>query len=204
VPARPSQRAAARANRAEVRTTILAAARAGLEQEAFAELSIDAVMERVGLTRTAFYRYFEDLGALVQLLLADVTRPLKEAAGRLAREAGEADEAAFLAALTEIVSVFAEHGRVIAATVAAAHHDAGIEQAVSATREHLTELTAAGIAVRARVTGVEITDPHETARALGAMNEGYLLDRFGRGQRVSVEQAVAALWPPWRQLLYRP
>lgn len=46
-----------------------------------------------------------------------------------------------------------------------------------------------------------LTDALETARALNAMNEGYLLQAFDATRSVSVEQAVEALWPPWRELL---
>jgi AcrR family transcriptional regulator len=197
------RRPTARSARADVRTAILDAARARLEQGAYRELTVDGVMGAVGLSRTAFYRYFDDLGALVQALLGDALRPMNAAAERLAAEAASSDQEACQQALRDIVGVFAEHGVVLAATIAAAHYDEAIEHVVSDTRERFVRLTAEGLATRATVTGVRIPDPVETARALGAMNEGYLLEAFGRGQRVTVQQAVEALWPPWRQLLYR-
>lgn len=203
MPARPPRPAASRTSRADVRASILAAALACLRRGAYRELSVDAIMLEVGLTRTAFYRYFDDLGALVTALLADAIRPMREAAERLAEGAGDSDEDGFLRALAEIVDVFAEHGVVLSATVAAAHYDEAIEQVVTDTREHFVELTTAGLAMRAKLSGVAIPEPVETARALGAMNEGYLLDAFGGEPRVTPQQAVLALWPPWRQLLYR-
>ncbi len=160
-------------------------------------------MRAVGLSRTAFYRYFDDTGALVQALLADALRPMNAAAERLAVEAAESDEEACRQALAEIVAVFARHGVVLGATVAASYYDEAVEKVVHDTRERFAALTAAGLRARARLTGVVIANPVETARALGAMNEGYLLEAFGGGARVSEREAVEALWPPWRQLLYR-
>ena len=204
MPARPLRRSRSRDSRRDLRAAILAAARVRLEQGGFRRLSIDSVMEDVGLTRTAFYRYFDDLGALVQVLLTDMTRPLDEAAARLARDAGGSDEEAFLATLGAVAEVFAEHGRVFSATVAAAQYDDDIESAVHAIRERFVALAAAGLAERADRTGVEIPNPRETARALNAMNEGYLLDAFGRSPRVTPEEAVQALWPPWRSCSTTP
>ena len=205
-PARPQRlaQATARSSRAEVRAAILSAARALLEQGALRELSVDLLMERVGMSRTAFYRYFDDLGTLVQALLADAIRPLEQAAEQLASGTGGAAEQDLRGALASVVAVFAEHGPIIAATVAAAHYDATMEQVIVAARERFAQLTAAGLRARSRAADVDIPDPVETARALGAMNEGYLLNAFGGVRRVEPAQALEALWPPWRQLLYRP
>lgn len=199
---RRTRTASSRAVRADVRATILAETRAALDQGSFRDLSIDAVMARAGLTRTAFYRYFDDLGALVQALLADATRPLTEAAARLAQDAGESGEADFRATLEQVAAVFAEHGRVLAATVAASHYDEDVEHVVVALRERFVELIAEGLTKRVRRSGLDVADPRETARALNAMNETYLLEAFGGDRRVSAEQAVEALWPVWRGLLF--
>jgi AcrR family transcriptional regulator len=186
-----------------VRAAILTAARASLEREAFRELSVDAIMEPTGLTRTAFYRYFDDLGALMAVLLAEATRPLLRAGSAVADAALQADEAGFRGMLVDLATVFEEHGVVLEAAVAASQYDDAIEQRVREMRKRFTELIAAGLIERAAATGTDIPLPAETARALNAMNESYLLESFGRSRRVSAEEAADALWPIWRQLIFR-
>lgn len=203
MPARGSRRPTARAARADVRAAILDAARASLERGAVRELSVDAIMEPTGLTRTAFYRYFDDLGALVQSLLAESTRPLLRASAALAAAAGEADEAAFRSRLVDLAAVFEQHGVVLDAAVAAGHYDETLEQLVEDMREGFVTVIAAGLAARAVATGLDVPAPLETARALNAMNETYLLRAFGRGPRISAEEAAAGLWPVWRQVIFR-
>jgi AcrR family transcriptional regulator len=203
---RPPRRSAhaARTARADVRTAILDTARASLAEGAFRELSIDAIMEQAGLTRTAFYRYFDDLGALVGVLLAESTAPLMRAATALGEAAHDADEAGFHARLVDLATVFHEHGVVLDAAIAGGHFDETLERLTDEIREGFATLIARGLTGRAAATGIEIPAPAETARALNAMNETYLLRSLGRGERISPEQAAAGLWPVWRQVLFRP
>ncbi len=205
--ARPLQRSLsarsspARTPRREGREAVLAAARARLASGGLRELSVDAVMRDLGMTRTAFYRYFDDLGALVQVLLAEITLPLEHSLARLARGTGSSSSEAFREALTDVARVFAEHGRVLSATVAAASYDEAIDEVVQGLRERFARMAARGLGERASASGVALADPLETARAMNAMNESYLLHAFGGRRPLSVERAVEALWPPWRELL---
>jgi AcrR family transcriptional regulator len=203
---RPPRRTthAARTARADVRTAILDAARASLAEGAFRELTIDAIMEQAGLTRTAFYRYFDDLGALVGVLLAESTQPLMRAATALGDAAHDADEASFRARLVDLATVFHEHGVVLDAAIAAGHYDETLEHLAEEIREGFVTIIAKGLSARAAATGIEIPAPAETARALNAMNETYLLRSFAHGDRISPEEAAAGLWPVWRQVLFRP
>ena len=66
------QRTRQRENRENTRREILAAADRFLRERPYRELSVEVVMAQTGLTRTAFYRHFDDLPALVLRLLADV------------------------------------------------------------------------------------------------------------------------------------
>jgi AcrR family transcriptional regulator len=203
MPARGPRRPTARAARADVRSGILDAARASLGRAAFRELSVDAIMEQTGLTRTAFYRYFDDLGALVQTLLAESARPLLRASEGLAEAARDGDEERFRTRLVELAAAFAEHGVVLDAAVVAGHYDEDLERLVEDMRERFVALIAEGLRERAARTGAELPAPEESARALNAMNETYLLRTFGHGARITPEEAAAGLWPVWRQVIFR-
>jgi TetR/AcrR family transcriptional regulator, ethionamide resistance regulator len=191
----------ARTPRRDARAAVLAAARARLASGGLRELSVDAVMRELGMTRTAFYRYFDDLAALVQVLLAEITMPLEHALAGLARGTGSSSSEAFRQALTDVAGVFAEHGRVLSATVAAASYDDAIDDVVQDLRERFARMAAKGLSERASASGLALSDPLETARAMNAMNESYLLYAFGGSTPISIERAVEALWPPWRELL---
>ena len=63
-----AQRARHRDQRETTRRDILAAADRFLRERPYRELSIEVVMEGTGLTRTAFYRHFDDMADLPGLL----------------------------------------------------------------------------------------------------------------------------------------
>src|ERR1700704_6947281 len=115
-----AQRSRQREQRETTRQAIMAAARALLRERPYRELSVDLVMAQTGLSRTAFYRHFDDIPSLVLRLIADVGRELYEVgerwrAGALEDLRGSAHEG-----LRGIVEFMVEHGRLIRAV-----HDGG-------------------------------------------------------------------------------
>src|SRR3954468_4220591 len=73
-----------RQTREESRRQILAAADAILRERSYRDLTIDAVMERTGFSRTVFYRHFADLPDLVLAVMQDAGIPLLEQAEAMA------------------------------------------------------------------------------------------------------------------------
>src|SRR5947209_20523822 len=65
------QRSQHRLRRADTRAQILAAARSALRERPYRELTIEDLMASAGLSRTIFYRHFDDLGDLVVRLLEE-------------------------------------------------------------------------------------------------------------------------------------
>ena len=76
------QRSRQREQRENTRQAIMEAAATLLRERPYRELSVDLVMGQTGLTRTAFYRHFDDIPSLVLRLLADVGRELYEVGER--------------------------------------------------------------------------------------------------------------------------
>jgi AcrR family transcriptional regulator len=117
--ARRSKRAAVEAGVVEATGALLA------EGASFAELPIEQIATRAGISRSAFYFYFRDKRELLMRLTGGV-------ADELYREAehwwdGDGDGAAELAtAIGEVVAIYRRHGALLRAIVETAAYDAEI------------------------------------------------------------------------------
>jgi TetR/AcrR family transcriptional regulator, ethionamide resistance regulator len=157
-------------------------------------------MARAGIGRTLFYRHFDDLGDLLLSAGRDAVNELYEAQMALAR-ARTGDEAHLVRdAIAPPVAVYRKHGPLLRAINEAAGSDDQIAASQIAIRERFDQLVAEVLVQFARVPPA---NPAETARALNLMNEGYLLDAFGREPRVSEETAVQTLTEIWAALINR-
>src|SRR5207245_11680435 len=115
-----AQRARHRDQRETTRRDILAAADRFLRERPYRELSIEVVMEGTGLTRTAFYRHFDDITDLVLRLFAEVGQELIAVAQRWGEDAGAGYPAPAHAGLSGTVDFFVKHGPLVRAIVDAA------------------------------------------------------------------------------------
>src|SRR5947209_9617029 len=104
-----------REQREHTRRQILDAAAAFLRDQAFRDLSVDALMAEVGLTRTAFYRHFDDTTALVLRLLGELGEKLYPVADRWRAAAGGRYPEAAREALEAIVDFFVAEGPLVRA-----------------------------------------------------------------------------------------
>jgi AcrR family transcriptional regulator len=199
MPATTTRRDQQRRRREENRALIVAAAENALRRKPFRDLSIDEVMQSAGLTRTIFYRHFDDLS---ELLIRVAGRAFEEVYDSAAGAASVAapDGAALRAVLGPAVEAFAARGPLVRAIAEAASHDAEVDLAYSATFERFVALTAEALD---RLTGASPTDAAQTARALTHMNVGYLIDVFGREPKVTPEVALATLSEIWAGTLSR-
>jgi AcrR family transcriptional regulator len=198
----------------EAERTILAAARAFLEERPFREMTVEEVMVRTGLSRPAFYAYFGDRYDLITRLLEGFGGLLFAVDWRwLSGTAdGGRDEAreVLVDALRAGSQTFVEYGPVLRAISDAAGYDARVEEVY---RGGLIERLVSAVATRisrdmkAGVTPGG-TDPGQTARALVLMTERYLLDAFGsperRLSRRETEEVFGALEEVWVRTLYGP
>ena len=186
-----------RRQRQESRQAILDAAERRLRTEPFHALSVDALMSDTGLSRTLFYRHFADLPDVVLQLLRSVGVELMEVSETWVR-AG-ASEPIGRESMTAIVDFFVRHGTLIRAITDAARYDPEIEEAYGTVIERFVDMTAGAI----EGLGTGVGDVRETARALTAMNEQYLLTTFGRTPAATdPDRAVDALWSVWQRTIY--
>jgi AcrR family transcriptional regulator len=188
-----ARRTAHRLQRGETRARIVAAAEEELRTRPLRDVSVEEVMERAGLTRTLFYRHFDDLFDLV----LSVARPAFDDlfAVDVAVLAGRADDGDRLRrAIAPAVALFAEHGPLIRAVAEASVFDAAVEDIYQSALDRFAALTERFLVQ----VEAPVADPVQTARALTFLNVGYLLDSFGREPRVTPEEATTTILELWR------
>ncbi len=194
----------------EAERAILAAARAFLEEHPFREMKVESVMARTGLSRPAFYAYFDDRYELVTRLLEGIGGLLFALDRRwLVGDpgVGRAESARILReALVGGAETFGRYGPVLRAISDAASYDGRVEEVY---RGGLIERLIVGVEARisrdveAGITPAEL-DPGEAARALVFMTERYLIDAYGTPRASNTDAVVRTLETVWIRTLYGP
>jgi AcrR family transcriptional regulator len=193
-----------RTSRQESRERIIAAATELVRHTSYGALTVDDVMREAGFGRTIFYRHFDDLADLLMRAGREAFGALLEAERTLSETAAGAsdDREVVRAAIEPAVAVYERHGPLMRAIAeAAALGDERIVAGLSAWRERFNELVARVLRAAPGLAGETDESVAETARALNAMNENYLLDGFGRKPRISAGTAVATLAPIWAAVM---
>src|SRR3954471_1498966 len=188
-----------RAERGANRAAIVAAAEAALRERPFREVSVEELMQRAGLARTQFYRYFDDLSDLVLTVAAGVFEDILEHHERLV-DIATLDAATLRAATAPAVEAFAEHGPLVRALREAATHDAAVEQVFETAQRRYVALTER-LVLRAVDEGAWVGDPRQTARLLHLANLGYLIDAFGGAPEVEPDVALDTIVEVWSAVL---
>ncbi|MDQ3741426.1 MAG: TetR/AcrR family transcriptional regulator [Actinomycetota bacterium] len=105
--------------RAAIEAAVLRATEELLEEGAsFAELGIERIATRAGISRTAFYFYFRDKRELLVRLTSEVNEQLLDAAGTWWSGEGELRDA-----LQAIAELYREHGALLRAVVEVSTYD---------------------------------------------------------------------------------
>lgn len=195
------QRAKRRQLREETRAQILQAAHQFLRKRSFRELSVDALMEGTGHSRTVFYRHFPDIPSLVLTLIDEVGAELVEVANTWAQtdHVGAEDARERLALL---VDFYVRNGPLVHAVAEAAHHDEAVEQAYNGMVDGFIELTANAIETRVQTGELAPVDAPEIARALVRMLGGYLDDALGREPQTDPARVLDTVWTIWTRTLF--
>ena len=182
------------AKRAAVQSAVLAATEALLAEGAsYADLHIERIATRAGISRTAFYFYFRDKRQLLMRLTEDVNEQLFQQADIWFSGAGE-PEPEIRAALSNIAALYAEHGVLLRAIVEVSTYDDEVARFwrdmlgrfVEASRKRIEADQAAGRAVAC--------DAHATAFALCWMTERTLYQQLVEGAALDAVDAMAGIW----------
>ena len=190
-----------RRERGDARRRILDAARELLEARSWHDVPLADVMAAAGLSRTAFYRHFEDRDQLLLALLEHAGLQLQDSGEAWKRGAGE-PVAALRAGLAELTAAMVEHGRLIQAIVDASGHDPQLRAQYDELVEGIAAVTAERIRLENAAGRAAVDDPDEIATALVRMSEGYLLTAFGRAVHPDPDRVTRALADVWSATIY--
>jgi AcrR family transcriptional regulator len=192
-----------RQHRRDARRRLLDAAHTLLEQQPWAEISLDDITSAAEVARTAFYRHFDDRQHLLMAMLDDVGLELDHVADDWMTDSDD-PVAELRRSLEGLTAVFVEHGRLIQAISDTARHDPEVGALYEALAERLAAATARRIEADVAASLSRISEPVEVARALTWMNERYLLAAFGRRPFTDEAAVTAALSTIWINALYGP
>lgn len=198
---RDDVRAAARRRRRDARRRILDSARRLLEERPWHAITLEEVMTDAALTRTTFYRHFDDRDLLLVALLEEIGAEL-DAAGEPWKRGAEDPIAELRANLRTLTDLFHAHGRLLQALSDAAAQDSELRRAYLTLADRLVETSAARITAEVDAGRSAVRDPAEVAAALVWCNERYLLTRFGRHPLADPATAAAALAEVWITTIY--
>jgi len=187
----------ARKSREESRRRIIDATTELVRERSYAELNVGQIMDRAGIGRTIFYRHFDDLGDLILRASREAVEELYEAQVALAATRVDHGPQAIREAIAVPVSVYRRHGPLLRAVTEAAAIDERVAAGQADVRIRFHRLVLEFLDSIVTFDGTPPADVAETAWALDAMNEAYLLDVFGREPRVSEETAVQTLTEIW-------
>ena len=201
MPDRSSQ-APSSPKRAAVQSAVLRATEELLVEGAtYADLNIERIATRAGISRTAFYFYFADKRELLVLLSEEVTDELYAQADIWFSGSGN-PEAEIRQALGNIAGVYQAHGPLLRAIVEVSTYDeefanswrALVGRFVLATQERIQAEQAAGRSSQ--------IDPRATAFALVWMAERVLYEELAQDAPIPREDIVKALVGVWMRTIY--
>ena len=197
-----SSTASSTPKRAAVQAAVLGATEQLLGEGAtYADLNIERIATRAGISRTAFYFYFADKRELLMRLTEDVTEELYQQADIWYSGSGD-PEAEIREALVNIARLYEQHGPLLRAIVEVSTYDDEVAvfwggllgRFVEASRERIVAERNAG-----RSSGCE---PASTAFALCWMAERVLYQELVQGAPIPPQDLVEALVCIWMRTIY--
>ena len=178
------------------RQSILDAALEFLWTHPFRELTVGELMSLAGTSRSAFYRYFEDLHDLMEVLLRGVEEDIIEVAGPWLQ--GEGDPIPLLEETVDgLVRVCYQQGPVLRAVSDAAPMDERLEKAWTDFLKDFDDAATQRIEQHQAVGLIKPFDARPVAMALNRMDAYLMIHHFGRrprGNRESVRNAMLRVW----------
>jgi AcrR family transcriptional regulator len=183
-----------------VERAILDTATELLAQRPLASIRISELARGAGISRSAFYFYFESREAVLRELVERISDELYDASEVfLLRRSGETPDAAVRRALAGLLAVWRRHGAVLRAIVHASDEDAQLREFWAAVARRFVRATAE-LVQREREVGNALPGPPPAAALAGvlvAMNDRAFheasLRRGGRSDRALLD-ALAAVW----------
>jgi AcrR family transcriptional regulator len=168
----------------------------------FRDLTVSELMEVTGTSRSAFYRYFDDLYALMETLLLSLEEDIFEvAAPWFSREGNPVDT--LRESLTGLVRVCYEQGPILRAVSDASTIDERLENVWSAFLNQFDDAVTANIEAQQHEGVIQPFSARPAAVALNRMDAYMLVNAFGRHPRHNPELVLEAISRIWISTLYQ-
>lgn len=198
----PERESVPTAKRAQIQADVLAATESLLgEGASFADLNIERIASRAGISRTAFYFYFKDKRELLMRLTEGVTDILYEQADRW--YSGDGDPAQEMReALVNIAVLYDEHFSLLRAIVEVSTYDEDIARFWRGLLGRFAEATQRRIEVEQTAGRAADVPAAGTAFSLVWMTERTMYQQVVQGHPLGRGELVEALVGIWTRSVY--
>jgi len=172
------------------------------EGVSYAELNIERIARRAGISRTAFYFYFRDKRELLLRMTESVTDELFRQ-GNVWFTGDERPDVELRQALRNVAGLYRHHGDVLRAIVQAAATDEAVGRFWHAILDRFVDATEQRIASQqATGGGAVVEDARATAFALCWMTERTFTQHLVLGEPFAQDMLVDALTGVWVRAVY--
>jgi AcrR family transcriptional regulator len=183
------------------RQSILDGALEFLWSSPFREMTVAELMSITGTSRSAFYRYFDDLHDLMETLLHGIEEDILEAA--VPWLSGDGDPIALLhVSLDGLVRVCYQRGPILRAVVDASTTDPRLEHSWKSFMGKFDDAVTTRIEQHQAKGLIRTFDARPVAIALNRMDAALLIDAFGRRPRCQQAPIKTAIKRIWTSTLY--
>jgi AcrR family transcriptional regulator len=185
---------------------ILDAAEEILKKKDFRDLTVDAVMGRTGMVRSAFYNYFENRSELIMRLIERVEGEMMEVSQAWLEDSSDDPIRGIAESLERVAEIYAEHGHLLRAVHEASYHDREVERYYrGGLLQNFTDAVASRLREEKAAGRTSIEDPKATATALLLLNANFFVERLGAGSNghgASPRAVASTLIEIWVRTIY--
>jgi len=183
------------------RAEILDAAFEFLWSRPFRDMTVNSLMATTSISRSAFYRYFDDIHELMQALLTRLESEILEGASPWLSENGD-PVALLYESLAAEVRICYRHGPFIKAISDAAGTNAQLEDEWNWFLDRFDDAVSERIVADQELGLIEAFDPRPVATALNRVDAAMYVRAFGHRPRSRPEPIQEAITRVWVSTLY--
>ena len=164
-------------------------------------MTVNSLMATTSISRSAFYRYFDDIHGLMQALLTRLESEILEGVSPWLSDGGD-PVALLYESLAAEVRICYRHGPFIKAISDAAGTNAQLEDEWNWFLDRFDDAVSERIVADQKLGLIEAFDPGPVATALNRLNAAFYVREFGHRPRRRPEPVGDAITRVWVSTLY--